>query len=97
MLQWRAQVAELVERITPKQQSDMVVARLGLFVPQNIEVQVVGFASADCVTKTALGVAVLEVDILVTAKPTVLLYRFRQQGRLGGGPTRVVDLRKQIN
>lgn len=97
--QWDAQVAELVERITPKRQSDMIVQRLVHFVQQTVrsivpEVQVVGFASADFVRRTAFGVAVPEVDIVVTAKPKVLLDRFRQQGRLGGGPTRVVDLRK---
>ena len=54
-----------------------------------LEVQVVGcFSRADFVRRPNLGVAAPDMDFVVTAKPMVLLDRFRQQGRLGGGPTR---------
>ena len=47
-----------------------------------------------CVRRADLLEAVPEVGVVVTAKPKVLLHHVRLQGRLGGGPTRVVDLRK---
>ena len=42
------------------------------------------------------GVQPLEcrLDVVVTAKSMVLLDFFHPQGHLGGGPTRVVDLRQ---
>ena len=50
--------------------------------------RVVGCSRADFVRRANLGVAAPDMDFVVTAKPMVLLDRFRQQGRLGGGPTR---------
>lgn len=84
---WEAEVAELLDQISPTTEGDRVVQQLANLVQQSLrrlvpEVEVFGFASGDLVRGTAFGVAVPEVDIVVSVSPTVLASRL--QSRLSG-------------
>mmetsp|Transcript_42704 Transcript_42704/g.91001 ORF Transcript_42704/g.91001 Transcript_42704/m.91001 type:complete len:546 (-) Transcript_42704:129-1766(-) len=79
------EVEELMNQISPTKEGDRVVQELTHVVRQTLrqmipEVEVVGFASADPMRGTAFGVAVPEVDIVVSASPEVLAARLH--GRL---------------
>lgn len=79
------EVEELLSQIAPTKEGDRVVQELARVVRQTLskmipEVEVVGFASADPMRGTAFGVAVPEVDIVVSASPEVLAARLH--GRL---------------
>lgn len=86
---WEAEVAELLTQISPTPEGDRVVQQLAGLVRQTLqslvpEVEVVGFASGDLGRGTAFGVAVPEVDIVVSASPQVLAKRL--QNRLPSAP-----------
>jgi len=80
-----SQVAELLSQVTPTPESDRLASELAECARAAIhnvfpEVEVAGFASGDVVRGTAFGVAVPELDIVVTASPHVLVQHL--QGRL---------------
>jgi len=81
---WEAEVKELLDHISPTAEGDQVVQRLAETVKQTLskmipEVEVVGFASGDLVRGTAFGVAVPEVDVVVSVNPTVLAARLQSR------------------
>mmetsp|Transcript_24979 Transcript_24979/g.83355 ORF Transcript_24979/g.83355 Transcript_24979/m.83355 type:complete len:536 (-) Transcript_24979:83-1690(-) len=83
---WDAEVTELVQRIAPTAEGDRAVQRLALMVQQTLrrtipEVEVIAFASGGLCRGTAFGVAVPEVDIVVSVSPNVLAARL--QNRFG--------------
>lgn len=92
---WDAEVDELLSQISPTQEGDKVVQQLALIIKRTLrktipEVEVVGFASGDLVRGTAFGVAVPEVDIVVSASPSILAQRL--QGRLAAKGTAPLQL-----
>jgi len=94
---WDAQVDELVKQIAPTAEGDKVVRQLADFVKQNLrnivpEIEVTGFASGDLLRGTAFGVAVPEVDIVVSATPQVLAARL--QGRNSAAGPSKLDMQK---
>eukprot|EP00408_Alexandrium_pacificum_P008781 CAMPEP_0171218322 /NCGR_PEP_ID=MMETSP0790-20130122/33140_1 /TAXON_ID=2925 /ORGANISM="Alexandrium catenella, Strain OF101" /LENGTH=562 /DNA_ID=CAMNT_0011684137 /DNA_START=101 /DNA_END=1789 /DNA_ORIENTATION=+ len=100
---WEAEVAELLGRIGPSNESDSVVLQIAQDVKKAIrsiipEAEVTGFASGGLAIGTAFGVAVPEVDIVISASPSALMGRL--QGRWvqapgnGLGAARHLDARK---
>mmetsp|Transcript_97150 Transcript_97150/g.313730 ORF Transcript_97150/g.313730 Transcript_97150/m.313730 type:complete len:554 (+) Transcript_97150:93-1754(+) len=92
---WEAEVRELLFQITPTPESDQIVQQLAQLVKQTImrtipEIEVVGFASGDLARGKAFGVAVPDVDIVISVSPNVLVGRL--QGRLAQGRTTVTNL-----
>jgi len=85
VLGWDAEVNELLTQISPTPEGDKVVQQLAQLVRRILcktipEVEVLGFASGDLARGTAFGVAVPEVDVIVSVRPSVLAARL--QGRL---------------
>jgi len=85
---WDAEVNELLTQISPTPEGDKVVQQLAQLIRRVLcqtipEVEVLGFASGDLVRGTAFGVAVPEVDMIVSVRPSVLAARL--QGRLTPG------------
>lgn len=81
---WEAEVAELVNRIAPTPESESVVTQIALDVKKAIrtiipEAEVAGFASGSLASGTAFGVAVPEVDIVISASPASLLSRLQRR------------------
>jgi hypothetical protein len=77
---WDAEVAELLSSIIPTQESIAAVKCIADNVRASIrhsypEVEVVGFAAGDFRRGKAFGVAVPEVDIVISIKPDVLINR----------------------
>lgn len=96
---WDSQVDELLSQISPTPEGDRIVQQLAEFVRRTLvpsipEVEVTAFASGDLLRGTAFGVAVPEVDIVVSATSQVLAARI--QGRTGVTPQQIdmVKLRK---
>lgn len=80
-----AEVEELVGHIAPTAAGDLVVQQLANMVKAGLariipEAEVSGFASGDLLRGTAFGVAVPEVEIVISVNPSVLAARL--QGRL---------------
>lgn len=100
---WEAEVAELLGRIAPTGESDAVVAQIALDVKKAIrtiipEAEVTGFASGSLASGTAFGVAVPEVEIVISASPSALVGRLQgrwsQVSGLSFGGARHLDARK---
>jgi len=100
---WEAEVSELLGRIAPTTESDMAVAQIARDVKKAIrsiipEAEVAGFASGSLASGTAFGVAVPEVDIVISASPTALVGRLQGRWSQGLGITnptsRNMDARK---
>lgn len=94
-----AQVSELLELITPSEASEQVAKELAAYTQSIIQemlsgASVQGFANADILRGTAFGVAVPEIDLVVSADPDCLEQQL--QGRLskGGIPRVRMDARK---
>ncbi|CAJ1343210.1 unnamed protein product, partial [Effrenium voratum] len=94
-----AQVDELLELITPSEASERVANELAEYTQSIIQemlsgASVSGYANADVLRGTAFGVAVPEIDLVVTADPDSLERQL--QGRLakGGIPKTRMDSRK---
>lgn len=94
-----AQVSELLELITPSEASERVAKELAAYTQSIIQemlsgASVEGFANADVLRGTAFGVAVPEIDLVVSADPDCLEQQL--QGRLskGGIPKARMDARK---
>ncbi|CAK9103525.1 unnamed protein product [Durusdinium trenchii] len=94
-----AQVSELLEVITPSEASEHVAKELAAYTQTIIQemlsgASVEGFANADVLRGTAFGVAVPEIDLVVSADPDCLEQQL--QGRLskGGIPKTRMDARK---
>lgn len=95
--EWDMQVSELLRQISPKPQSDRAVQELAHFVQGTLrsvlpEAEVIGFANADPSRRTAFGVAVPEVDIVVNVKQKALMERMR--GLAQRDSVRAVDMTK---
>jgi len=87
---WEAEVQELLTQIMPTSEGDKIVKSIVRSVKQAIwpmipEADVTGFTSGNPARGRAYGVAVPEIDIVVSADPTHLLGRldnsFSQSGR----------------
>lgn len=97
---WDLEVNELLTQISPTPEGDKVVQQLAQLIRRVLcqtipEVEVLGFASGDLVRGTAFGVAVPEVDVIVSVRPSVLAARL--QGRLAprsGASAAQLDVRK---
>lgn len=96
---WDEQVEELLGHIAPSVGSERIVQQLARLVKQALrrtmpEAEVSGFASGDLVRAAAVGLAMPEVDLVVTATPQVLALRL--QGRLAprGTCSAPLDARK---
>jgi len=97
---WDLEVNELLTQISPTHEGDKVVQQLAQLIRRVLsqtipEVEVLGFASGDLVRGTAFGVAVPEVDVIVSVRPSVLAARL--QGRLAprsGASAAQLDVRK---
>mmetsp|Transcript_55879 Transcript_55879/g.122688 ORF Transcript_55879/g.122688 Transcript_55879/m.122688 type:complete len:528 (-) Transcript_55879:186-1769(-) len=81
---WDAEVEELLHRIAPTPEGDALVAKIVENVRRDIrpavpEAQVAGFVSGNILGRTAFGVAVPDVDIVVTIASAAL--KGRLQGR----------------
>lgn len=94
-----AQVSELVQLITPSKASERVARELAQYAQTIIretfpEAQVEGIANADVLRGTAFGVAVPEMDLVVSCDSEALALQL--QGRLakGGVPKARMDARK---
>jgi len=92
---WEAEVEELLLRISPTPEGDALVADIAESVRRAIrpavpEAQVEGFASGNILGRTAFGVAVPEVDIVVTVSAGAL--QGRVQGRWSEGRTSAARL-----
>lgn len=80
---WDAEVTELLGLISPSAEGDRAVQRLVGIVRNTLrqllpEAEVMGFASGDVTRGSAYGVAVPEVDIVVSASPRVLASRLHK-------------------
>lgn len=97
---WDAEVEELLQRILPTPEGDSVVAEIAEKVRRAIrssvpEAEVSGYASGNILGRSAFGVAVPEVDIVVSVNATAL--QGRLHGRWGAdvrSPTGRLDSRK---
>lgn len=79
---YEGEVRELLQQVTPTLENDQVVQRVVKFVEKVLlpiipEAEVSGFASGSIKGNKAFGVAVPEVDIVVSASPEVLVQRLR--------------------
>jgi len=77
---FETQVQELVTEIAPTAEGDKIVQQLAATAKRMLEnlfpeAEVVGFASADVRRGTAFGVAIPEVDIILSARPSELAKR----------------------
>mmetsp|Transcript_137942 Transcript_137942/g.243272 ORF Transcript_137942/g.243272 Transcript_137942/m.243272 type:complete len:514 (-) Transcript_137942:44-1585(-) len=94
---WNAEVDELIKQLSPtpeslqtiKQITDFIKVRIQPVIP---EVEVTGFASGDLPGGTAFGVAVPDVDVVVTVNPSTLAKQML--GRFRSNDMQKVDMRK---
>jgi len=96
---WDAEVDELLAQIMPTPEGQSIVKAVADFVEQRIkplvpEVEVVAFASGDLVRGTAFGVAVPEVDIVVSVSPHILAQRLQGRFSKGNVSSMRLDVRK---
>eukprot|EP00927_Polykrikos_kofoidii_P085041 TRINITY_DN9134_c0_g1_i1.p1 TRINITY_DN9134_c0_g1~~TRINITY_DN9134_c0_g1_i1.p1 ORF type:complete len:534 (-),score=87.94 TRINITY_DN9134_c0_g1_i1:276-1877(-) len=95
---WEAEVAELLKGIMPSSESHAAVERIADNVRASLHhyypgVEVVGFAAGDFRRGKAFGVAVPEVDIVMSIKPEVLIHRF-MESQVEAGRTNNFDVSK---
>lgn len=81
---WDAEVPELLRQIRPHADSDRLVQQLVRAVQRALhpiipEAEVIGCASGNVKGKRAFGVAIPEVDIVMTVNPAVLIDRLRSR------------------
>jgi len=81
---WEAEVPELLHQICPNEESDLMVQQLVRAVQRALqplipEAEVVGCASGNIKGKRAFGVAIPEVDIVMTVSPGVLIDRLKSR------------------
>mmetsp|Transcript_64646 Transcript_64646/g.189128 ORF Transcript_64646/g.189128 Transcript_64646/m.189128 type:complete len:543 (-) Transcript_64646:67-1695(-) len=96
---WEAEVSELLGRIAPTTESDMAVAQIARDVKKAIrsiipEAEVAGFASGSLASGTAFGVAVPEVDIVISASPAALMGRLQGRWTQSQNGVLKIDTRK---
>eukprot|EP00448_Togula_jolla_P024711 CAMPEP_0170592102 /NCGR_PEP_ID=MMETSP0224-20130122/12752_1 /TAXON_ID=285029 /ORGANISM="Togula jolla, Strain CCCM 725" /LENGTH=491 /DNA_ID=CAMNT_0010915999 /DNA_START=119 /DNA_END=1594 /DNA_ORIENTATION=+ len=96
---WDAEVAELLTQIMPTAEGDKLVKGLVRSVKQAIwpiipEAEVMGFTSGNPARGRAYGVAVPEIDIVVSADPSDLIGRLNGRLSHGGRNMLRVDPRK---
>mmetsp|Transcript_140730 Transcript_140730/g.262636 ORF Transcript_140730/g.262636 Transcript_140730/m.262636 type:complete len:567 (-) Transcript_140730:70-1770(-) len=96
---WDAEVQELVAQISPTPEGDLIVQRIADFVEQKIrttipEADVTGFTSGDLSRGTAFGVAVPDVDIVVSVSPHILAKRLQTRFHKGALRTDKLDRKK---
>lgn len=77
---WEEEVPELLQQIRPNEESDRMVQQLVQTVQRAIhtlfpEAEIVGCASGNIRGKRAFGVAIPEVDVVMTVNPTLLVDR----------------------
>lgn len=83
---FNAEVDELINHISPTAEADRILQRITEFVKEKIQpilpdAEVTGFASGDLAGGTAFGVAVPDVDIVVSANPTSLVTQLMGKNR----------------
>lgn len=96
---WDGEVVELLNQITPTQENEDIVSQLARIMKRHIcgllpQAEVEGYVSGNFASGKAFGVAVPEVDIVVSVNPAALVARM--QGRIGAGnaSSEVLDSRK---
>lgn len=88
---WEVEVAELLDDIMPNRESCNVAEKLARVVKQNIsrqfpEAEVTGFASANLSCSRAFGVAVPDVELVLSISPDVALARLQERPNHAGRP-----------
>lgn len=96
---WQGEVDELLVQIAPTPENDKVVKRLASFVEASIrtiipEAEVTGFASGNFARGTAFGVAVPEVDLVVSVSPAAIMARLESRLAKGEVPAPNLDMRR---
>lgn len=96
---WEAEILELLGRISPTPQSEAAVASIARMVQRAIrpilpEAEVAGFASSNPLNGTAFGVAVPEVDIVISVSPTTAQGRLQERFGPYRSSTNALDVRK---
>jgi hypothetical protein len=96
---WDGEVAELLSQITPTAEVDRIVNQVAQMMGQTIrptvpEIQVAGFASGNLTCGTAFGVAVPDVDVIVSVSPQILFHRLRSRNAQAGSEHERPDARK---
>lgn len=96
---WEAEVMELLSRISPTPEGDAAVERIAQSVKRIIapiipEAEVAGVAGGNIAGGTAFGVAVPEVDIVISVNPTLLLGRLQGRWAAGRGAAARIDAQK---
>jgi len=91
---WEAEVKELLLRVAPTPEGDALVERIARAVQRVVapiipEAEVTGFASGNINGGTAFGVAVPEVDIVISVNPAALLGRLQGRWRARGAAERL--------
>jgi len=99
---WNAEVDELIKQLSPTPESLQTIKQITDFIKVKIqpiipEAEVTGFASGDLPGGTAFGVAVPDVDVVVTVNPSTLAKQMIGLYRAGNPSSFVkqkVDMRK---
>mmetsp|Transcript_26912 Transcript_26912/g.48907 ORF Transcript_26912/g.48907 Transcript_26912/m.48907 type:complete len:519 (+) Transcript_26912:83-1639(+) len=99
---WNAEVDELIKQLSPTPESLKIIKQITDFIKVKIqpiipEAEVTGFASGDLPGGTAFGVAVPDVDVVVTVNPSTLAKQMIGLYRAGNPSSFVkqkVDMRK---
>jgi len=92
------QVEELVAQIVPSVEGDKLVQNIAVAIKKGVsillpEAEVMGFATGDVLRGTAFAVAIPEVDIILTASPSVLVESLKSGSRPIGHASKL-DLSK---
>merc|ERR1719440_161067 len=92
-------VEELLDQIRPTPNGEKVVQRIAQVARDAVravipEAEVLGFACGDISRGTAFGVAVPEVDILVSIAPAAIVKRLKTRLSKGTSITDDLDMRK---
>jgi len=96
---WEQEVQELLGRIAPTPEADAAVAEIAREVSRAIspiipEAEVAGFAHGSLATRVAFGVAVPEVDIVISASPAALMGRLQGRWTQSQNGVLKIDTRK---
>jgi len=96
---WEEEVQELLIQIAPNPEAEAAVAEIARAVRRAIfpilpEAEVTGFANGNLLGRAAFGVAVPEVDIVISVSPTALMGRLQGRWAQGRGPSLKIDARK---
>jgi len=94
---WNAEVDELIKQLSPTPESLQTIKQITDFIKVKIqpiipEAEVTGFASGDLPGGTAFGVAVPDLDVVVTVNPSTLAKQML--GRFRSNDMQKVDMRK---